>query len=313
MPGGADGQIGWKSESAAAIGTAVTVDNFLPFTSESIKQNIEYLDTQTISARKVLRLTKQGSKMVEGSVSTELANTDLVELLAHMFGGVAFGTGTHTFTPGNLTGKALTVQVGRPASTGTVHAFTYAGCKIANWSISASVGEIANLEFSLIGMTETTATALATAAYDATWSPYVFTEAAITVAGSPVATVKSLELSGDNALEPRVRMGAQTSREPLEIGLRTYEGTVTTDFDNLTHYNLYTAGTQTALVATFTNTSAFVLTFTMNVQFTGETPEVGGFDLLEQNLPFRVISSTSDAAGITATLKNAETEFTFPA
>jgi len=311
MPGGAEGQIGWASE--ATPGTGVTVDTFLPFRSENIKQNIEYLDTQTVSARKVLRLTKQGSKTVEGSVTTELPNTDVAELFAHMFGGVAFETGTHTFTPDDLTGEALTIQVGRPASSGTVHAFTYSGCKIATWSLSASVGEIATLEFSVVGMEETTATSLATAAYDATWSPFVFTEASLSVASQTVATVKDLTLSGDNAIENRIRMGSQTSVEPLEIGLRTYEGTVTTDFDDLTHYNLYTAGTETALVAKFENADDDIIEFTLNVQFVGETPEVGGFELLEQALPFRVISSTTDAAGITATLTNDEDAFAFPA
>lgn len=307
MPGGAEGQIGWKSE--VTPGTAVVVDTFQPFRSESIKQNIEYMDTQTVSARKVLRLTKQGSKTVEGSVTTELANTDIAVLLKHVFGGVdTTGTGpyVHTYTPADLTGEALTVQVGRPASSGTVHAFTYAGCKVASWSLSAAVGEIATFEFSLIGMTETTATALASASYDTGWEPYVFTEASLSVAGSAVATVKELSLEGDNAIETRVRLGAATSKEPLEIGLRTYEGSVTTDFDDLTHYNLFVAGTETALVATFTNSEGDEIEITCNVQFTGETPEVGGFDLLEQSLPFRVISSVSDAAGITAVLTNGE-------
>lgn len=311
MPGGADGQIGWKSE--ATPGTGVVVDTFLPIRSENIKQDIEYMDTQTMSARKVLRLTKQGTKTIEGSVTTELPNVDIAELLAHMFGGVSFATGVHTFTPDDLTGKALTVQVGRPASTGTVHPFTYSGCKVGTWSLNASVGEIATLEFGLVGMTETTGTALASAAYDTDWQPFVFTEASLTIGGSSAGTVKELSLDGDNAIEARVRLGSATSKEPLEIGLRTYEGTVLTDFDDLTHYNLFVAGTETALVAKFENGAGDILEFTLNIQFTGETPELSGFDLLEQSLPFRVISSTSDADGITATLTNDETEFVFPA
>ena len=306
MPGGADAQIGWKSE--VTPGTAVVVDTFQPFRSENIKQNIEYLDTQTISARKVLRLTKRGSQMVEGGFTTELANTDIATLLKHAFGTVVTagaGPYTHTFTPGDLTGDAMTIQVGRPASSGTVHPFTYAGCKVANWTISASVGEIATLEVGIIGMTETTATALATASYDSTWEPFVFTEASLSIAGSSVGTVRDVSISGDNAIETRVRLGSGTSKEPLEIGLRDYSGTITTDFDSLTHYNLFTAGTEAALVMTFDNGTED-LVITTNVQLTGETPEVSGFDLLAQSLPFRCISSTSDAAAITAVLTNSE-------
>jgi hypothetical protein len=241
-------------------------------------------------------------------VTTELPNTDIAVFFKHAFGAVSTsgaGPYVHTFTPGDLTGDSLTIQVGRPASTGTVHPFTYAGCKIATWEISASVGDIAMLNFSVLGMTETTATALASASYDSTWEPFVFTEASLTIAGSAAGTVKDLTLSGDNALTLRHRLGSATSKEPLEIGLRTYEGTITTDFDALTHYDLFVAGTEAALVATFDNGTE-TLVVTCNIQFVGETPELSGFDLLEQNLPFRMISSTSDAAAITAVLTNSE-------
>lgn len=306
MPGGADGQIGWKTE--VTPGTAVTVDTFLPIRSEDIKQNINYLDTQTISARKVLRLTKQGAKSIEGGFTTELPNTDIATLLKHMFGTVTttgVGPYTHTFTPADLTGDSLTVQVGRPASDGTVHPFTYAGCKISDWTISAATGEIATLECSLLGMSETTGTALAAASYDAAWEPFVFTEASLTIAGTSAGTVRDLSLSGSNAVELRHRLGSANSKQPLEIGLRTYEGTVTTDFDDLTHYNMFVNGTEAALVSTFSNGTES-LEITQNIQFTGETPEIPGFELLAQNLPFRVISSTSDADGITAVLNNSE-------
>lgn len=309
MPGGADGQIGWKSE--ATVGTAATVDTFQPIRSESIKQNINYLDTQTISARKVLRLTKQGEKSVEGSIAMELPNTDVAVLLKHMFGAVSTDASAdpvfeHTYTPADTEGEALTIQVGRPAADGTVHPFTYAGCKVATWEIAAAVGEIATLDVSIMGMTEATSgETLETASYDSSWEPFVFTEASLTIAGTSVGTVKDLTLSGDNAISLRHRLGSATSKEPLEIGLRTYEGTVTTDFEDLTHYNLFTAGTETALVATYDNGTE-TLVVTTNVQFTGETPELSGFDLLEQSLPFRMISSTSDADAITAVLTNGE-------
>ena len=306
MSGGADAQIGWKSE--VTPGTGVVVDTFQPFVSENIKQNIEYMDTATISARKVLRLTKQGSKMIEGGVSMELPNQDVAVLMKHMFGGVSTagaGPYVHTYTPASLIGDSLTIQVGIPASAGTVHPFTYSGCKISEWTIAASVGEIAKLDCSVIGMSETTVTALASASYAADWEPFVFTEASVSVAGSSVATVRDVSLTGNNAIERRVRLGSATSVEPLEIGLRSYTGSITSDFDALTLYDLSVAGTETALVLTFDN-GTDDLVITCNIQFTRETPEVSGFDLLSQTLPFRCISATSDAAAITAVLTNGE-------
>ncbi len=307
MPGGADAQIGWVTE--VTPGTALTVSKFMPFRSETIRQDIEYMDTQTLAARHTIRATKRGIRGVAGGFSTELPNTTLGTFLKHAFGSVittGAGPYAHTFTPGSLTNSSMTVQVGRPASTGTVHPFTYAGMKVSEWTVGATVGELATLEGEFIGMTETTATTLATASYDSTWSPFSFTEASLTVAGSAASSARSVSITGKNAVEPRHRLnGSGTSLNPLQVGLREYGGTVSTDFDSLTDYNRFVNGTEAALVVTFSN-GVQSLVFTMNVQFVGETPTVGGFELLEQSLPYRCFSGTSDAAAITAVLTNSE-------
>ena len=310
MAGGAAGQLGIASE--VTPGTIVTPTKFFPIRSENIKQNIEYIDTQTISARHTVRLTRKSTTSIEGGFTTELANTTIATLLKHMFGAVnttGAGPYVHVYTPGTLTGKSMTVQVGRPASDDTVHAFSYSGAKVASWSIGASVGEFATLEVGLIGMGETTATALAVASYDAAWAPFTFREAAVSVAGSTVAEVRDFTLSGTNAVENRHRLGSATSLQPLQIGLRDYSGSLTADFTSLSLYQLYTAGTEASLVITFDNApsgGAQTLVFDLNVQFTGETPELSGFELLAQTLPFRAVSSTSDADAITVTLSNSE-------
>lgn len=306
-PTGADGQIGFKSETTP--GTVVTVDKFLPFISEGIKNDITYMDTKTISARRVLRLTKRGTNQIGGPIQTELANATLATLLRHMFGTInttGAGPYVHTASPGSFVGQSLTIQVGRPATTGTVHPFTYAGCKIAEWGLKCATGEIATLDLSVVAMSEVVTTpALAVASYDSAWSPFTFVEGAVSVAGSSVASVKSFELAGKNMVAHRFRVGSGNSLQPLEEGLREYSGTIVTDFDALTHYALFTSNTNAAVVLTFTNGAA-ILEITMNVQFVGETPTVGGFELLEQPLPFRAISTTSDAAAITAVLTNTD-------
>ena len=306
MPGGADAQIGLVTEST--VGTIATPTKFFPFRSENIKQNIEYIDTQTLSARHTVRLTKRATTSVEGGFTTELANTSLATLLKHCFGNVVTtgaGPYTHTYTPGDLTGKSMTVQVGRPDAGGTVRAFTYAGTKVANWSLGASVGEFAMLEVGLIGMSESTATALATASYDATWSPFTFREATLTVGGVAQSAVRDVTLSGTNAVENRHRLGSGNTLQPLQVGLRDYSGSATVEFADLTIYTMFVNGTEAALVLTFSNGTQ-TLTITCNVQVTGETPEVSGFELLAQTVPFRCVSSTSDAAAITAVLVNSE-------
>lgn len=310
MPGGADSQLGFVSETTP--GTAVTVTKFMPIQSENIKHAINYLDTQTLSSRRTLRVTRPGQHMVSGPIKTELGNTTAATLLRHMFGTIATtgaGPYVHTASPGSLTGQSLTIQVGRPFSTGTVQPFTYAGCKIASWTISSALNQLVQLDLNIVGMTEVTATALATASYDSTWSPFSYLDASFTVAAGAENTATGFTLTGDNKIVERPHLGSATTSNPLEVGVRSYTGTITTDFDSLTDYTRFTAGTQAALVVTFNNGTQ-TLVITANVQFTGDTPQVAGPSLLNQVLPFRVLSGTSDAAAITAVLTNSESAST---
>lgn len=306
MPGGGDAQLGWASETTP--GTAVTVTKFMPFVSEAIKREQPLLLTNTLSARRTRRYSRGGIIEVGGPFSTELPNTTIATFLGHVFGTKAtsgVGPYTHTYSPGDLTSKSLTVQVGRPATTTTVHPFTYAGMKIQTWEIAANVGELATLTGTFAGMTETTATALAVATIDSAWAPFIFSEATLTIGGSAQNAVRSVTIGGDNKVATRPRLGSLTSKEPLENGPRDYTGTVSADFESLTNYNLFVNGTLSTLVVAFTS-GANSLTFTCKVRFSGETPAVDGFDLLEQSLPFACESPTSDADAITAVLVNSE-------
>lgn len=306
-PAGISGQFGYAEETT--VGTGVTPTKFLPILSAGVAQEIQRLDSAGIRAgRRTLAAWKAGQQAVAFPVETELWNTDVATLWKHVMGAVATtGTDpyTHTNTPGDLTGKGLTIQVGLPDNTGTVQPFTYAGCKIGGWTLSATPGEISQMSLDVVGMSETTATALATASYDAGLEPFVFTEASLTVGGSAVNTVKSLEITGDNNLTDRFRLGSATSREPLENGMRTYSGSFTADFEGLTEYNRYVNADEFALVALWNN-GTDTLTVTMNVRYDGETPSLAGPEMLEQPLPFTAVSATDDATAITVELVNGE-------
>jgi hypothetical protein len=307
-PSGLAGQIGWKSESV--FGTAVTVDTFpAGLLDESIKQDIARIESKGIRAgRRVQQTWAVGARTISGDINQELWNQPLATLLTHMFGTVATtGTGpyVHTATPGSLTGKSLTIQAGRPDTSGTVRAFTYAGCKIASWELACKVGDIPTLKSTVSAKSETTATALASASYDSDGAPFTFVQGSLSIAGTDVATVSDLSLKASNSLKTdRFFVGADTTSEQLETAFRDYTGTFTAEFEALTNYALYTAGTESALVLTFDNgTDSLVIT--MNVRFDGETPVLSGMELLSQPLPFKCIGTT-DAAAITAVLTNGE-------
>lgn len=155
---GLNGQVGFASEST--FGTGVAVTRFPRFVSESMKLDIERIESKSILAgRNVLDSTQwyPGRVAASGDVALELTDRGQGLLWTHMMGTAQVsgsGTYTHTFTPGDLNGVSFTTQVGRPDTGGTVRAIEYPGCKVASWDLGFAEGEIATLGLSIIAKTE---------------------------------------------------------------------------------------------------------------------------------------------------------------
>ena len=99
-------------------------------------------------------------------------------------------------TMGTLTGKSMTVQVGRPTTAGVVRPFTYNGCKVASWELACEVGGILTLTLTLDGWDETTATALVTPSYTATTRVFHFAEGTLVLGGTVATTSGVAALTG---------------------------------------------------------------------------------------------------------------------
>lgn len=296
-------QIGYAVETTA--GTAVTVTRFLPLISDSVNQKIARLESKAIIAGARTWRSQQwqpGSIDIAGQVSHELYDRSIGMLLRACFGGVATtgaGPYTHTFTPGDLTDDSLTMQIGKPDITGVVNAFTYAGVAATSWDIDATAGQLVMFNMNFAAMTEVTNVALASASYASSIKPMVFTGASLTMGGSS-ANCKKLTLHGDNKLDiTRHFLGTATIKQPLESDLRDYTGVFNGEFESLTAYNRFVNGTEAALVATFA-AGAQTLVVTYNVRFDGDTPNITGRGIVQQNLPFKAVGATTDAGAITA-------------
>lgn len=282
------------------------------FTDESLQFDRTMIESMGIRAgRRIQSRFAQGTQRVTGDVTLELSPQGMGLLFKHIFGGVSTtgaGPYVHTFTPGDLTGKSMSVQVGRPFSTGTVQSFSILGTKVTEAEITADIDEYAHLSLSLYGNHEDTGQTLATAAYP-TLTPFVFTQGTLTVAAA-AQDVRNFTLNIDNALiVDRHFIRATTperSKEPLEGGYRQVTGSFEADFESLTAYNRFVTGATAAMVLTFTS-GANSLVITMNVRFDGETPTIGSpDDLVALTMGFKALSPTSDAAAITAVLTNSD-------
>lgn len=309
-----EAQFGFSAETT--WGTRVTPARFLPFVSESLKQDIEYKPSESYRSGRIGATVRSKMKStVSGDIEMELAPQGIGLWLTHALGAVSSTTAgspyTHTITPtsGQL-GKGLTIQIGRTDNAGTMRPFDYTGCKISEWELSCSVGDFAMLKTSIVGQKEDTGQSLASASYPSNWAPFSFTHGSLTVGGT-ATPVTDCSITGNNGLNAdRFRIQATNpslTLEPLQANIREYTGSLTADFVDLTAYNRFVNQTAAALVLTFNAGSAAQLVVTMNVEFDGETPNATGVGSeVMQNLPFTGLHGTADSSIISISLVNAD-------
>lgn len=312
LASGLQSQLGFINEST--VGTFATPTKFVEFVSEDLRLEIERIESKGLRAgRTTLHRWAAGVQRVVGGFEMELVPQGAALLWKHALGAVSTsgaGPYVHTITPTvGLDALGLTIQINKPDISGTNRVFSYLGCQITDWEISAAVNEYAMAKFGIFGMHEDTAQSLASASFPATYTPFTFAHGSVTVAGS-AHDVKSFTLAGDNGLATnRHQIRATTPSRPkisLSESLRSFTGTLVTDFIDLTDYGRFTGGTETALVLTFNAGASAIMTITMNVRYDGETPTVGGAEILEQSLPFKAVSSSADASAITVVITNGD-------
>ena len=303
-------QLGAASETT--WGTAVTPDHFYEFISEDINLKVERLESKGLrSNNRVLRTDRWAAtqQRIEGKVDIEVPTKGMSLWLRQALGSTTVTTPSgatlarlHRSVLGDPYGTGLTVQVGRPDTSGTVQPFTYAGVKVDQLSLSNSVGDFLKAEMTLVGKSEVTNTSLATATYPITGSASAFqylnwTQGAITIGGSPVGVVTDFSVDvNSNIKSDRYFLGAATMNEPIIAAMTEISGSVTVEFDGLTNYNRFVNGTVAALTATWTGATAIesttypsLLVSLANVRFDGDTPNVKGPDIITHDLKWKAL------------------------
>ncbi|MBK7086917.1 MAG: hypothetical protein IPH53_20625 [Flavobacteriales bacterium] len=296
-------QIGGKAEGT--YGTPVTVDRFWEYESENIQTDVGVVEVAQLGAGRFLRSDRRKTfiKGGGGPVNFVVLNKGFGLLLEHAIGQNtitgASADKTHTIIhdAAALQGKSLTIQKGVPDVGGTVRAFTYEGGKVKNWELKANLDEALKLMLDFDFQNVLTGTALAAASYSATTEPFIFSEGALTL-NAVAQSVRNFSIRGDNALATDRRFIGNSKAEPLAGGLSPITGQLDVEFEDLTRYAAWVAGTILATLeleftsATVIPTTATPYSFKITIPklaYTGGTPAVGGPDIVQNPTPFQAL------------------------
>ena len=222
---------------------------------------------------------------------------------------------------GPLDGNSFCVQKGVPTvDTGTIEPFTYVGCKISEWEISFTKGEIATLTLTIDARNELGGTmngdplnsslpgAVTYAAPPG--GVFHFAQAQIFTGGT-VSTTSGVTTVSSPVLAGNVKSGSIKQATPLDIeryfagklgfkdeqlqnDLRPVTGSMVVEWlSSEARYDAFASDTPTAIEFQFigpaigTGSDLATLSFLVpNMFLDGETPKMGGPEVVTQTLPW---------------------------
>ena len=304
--------LGIKKESA--FNSAITVDRFYEFNSESTKYNKNTVVGQGLrnggltprANRRVIT-----TKSSEGDFELDLTTRGLGLLLSIATGSVPTGTlangaYTYAFVPEDLIGDSFTTQVAVPLYGGTLTYKTLTGCKVNSFEISVGAGEIAKGKFTLDGAGFTTGSSTsATPAYSnfATTNLFHFAQGSITDnVSTTYANIKDFTFTVENTLKTdRFNLGAAGIKaEQIINGFRAITGKVTAEFTDTVLLDKFIADTTAGLKVSFTGGTIGTTTELLEVvipaaKFDGDVPMVSGPGVIDVSFSFTVYDDGSNA------------------
>lgn len=306
---GSNAQVGFAEETVWASGTP-TINHFIPFTSESLMLEKNIVATDAIRGNAARSIWREGASRVGGDLNAEIqATQEFCVLMKHALGraetagpsgspGVVY---THDIYPSGTLPEGLRFEINRDAGT-----FKYDGMKVNSMTLNCAVGEPLTSTFSLIGRNEQTSSSYTTADSISTLNPLTFDEGTMYVDGT-ATEVSGFSLTVNNNLaEDKGQLGSKYRAAVPRSGFRDVTGSINVEFDNFTNYNKYVNGTEAALALHFTSddtitgaaTSEYYKMFIdcPRIVFTGDTPVVGGPDLIYHDMPFTAFASTAIGA-----------------
>lgn len=335
----ADCSIGFKKETT--YGTAVTVDRFLEFTSESLNYDRDYY--QGAGLRPGSRLARSGRRVLVkdgggGDIELEVPAKGLGTLLEALLGTAGSANVSGALYQQLFTLQktdylpSLTIQKGIPRlGADTVDPITFKGCTNTGFEISASNNDVLKLKTSWHAREVDTSVAYATPSYAAApvelfsfigaslivgGSVTVPTTTALASGGTSVANVRDFSVAVDQGGDDNgwnIGGAGKRSRRSA-VGLAEVTGKLTAEYDSTTFRDAVRDNSALALVATFAaatditagNKPTFQIVIP-DIRFEGELPNSNGGDVITQAMEFTAFDGLVAAHAMYIATRTADT------
>ena len=236
-----DYQVGFKDE--VTYGTAVTVDRFFEYDTESIEEAEGRTEGDPLrvgsSVQRSDRFTPYFAGAA-GSLDMAVLTKGFGFFFKHMLGAVAT-TGpdedvayTHTGTEGDLYGDSFTMQLNRPFNpSGTNQALTYRGGKVTEWTLQNAVDGNLMLSLGLDFMQVADDTALASASYPTSMDNFSWAGGVISIGGVDV-DIDEFGFTWNNGLKvDRRKIRGNTDKKQPTAGRRSGTFSIKADFESM--------------------------------------------------------------------------------
>lgn len=276
---GISAQLGIATETTP--GTPVAVTRFVEFDSETMAMKKHTVQGAGLRGGS---LVKRGirrnvvAREAAGDIAFDVPTNGIGLFLQHMLGSfsataTSIGGGMYQqiHNIGSLQGKAFTLQIVKPDTSGTLSAdaFTYPGCKVSDWELSVQQQQQLKLKLTLDAIDEATPSnsfAPTTLSAAATAGAASISTAATIPAGSYI-------MLGNGLTEEVVQTGTPSGTGPFTIpitsaGGLTYAHASGSSVSNATGVNY---GAVTALQASSFNASAQLFDFSEGSLIIGGT------------------------------------------
>lgn len=278
--------------------------------------------------------------MVQGQLPMDLPTRAMNPWLKRMFGsygqsGITLTqdgvTGAYSATHflGDLTGHSFCLQKGAPGIDGTSAPVTYTGCKVQNWEVACSLGEIAKITLGIEGRNELAGTwkdalnasvpTLQSYTAPVAGIPFAWIDAGVYYGGTPstsagVTTVSGATLAGNvvGPLSLKVTRPMRLDRfapdvapfrnEPLQNGLTQIQGQFVVEWlSSAAYLAAFQSDTGVTIELRFTGPligsgtdHAMLGLLCSNIRLEGESPKVPGPDILTTTIPWTVLDNGVD-------------------